>query len=137
MSSLSKVLVFKIGATVLFWCLPLLVLPAGTLAQAGLPVEANAMFLRLLGWAYLVLCVGYGFSLQASLQGKRLLPPIWVGLVSNGGACIYLMYFGLTGTWGNWPWFVQAVVWGSVVATALITLGLYMFGIRGSEPVVA
>jgi hypothetical protein len=135
MSTLSKVLLFKIAATVLFWCAPLILLPSRILEAAGIPVEANSMFLRLLGWAYLALCVGYGFSLRASLQGRRLLAPIWVGLVSNGGACVYLLYFGVTGTWDTWPWFVQGVAWGSVLATGLITGGLYVFGILGSEPV--
>lgn len=95
------------------------------------------MFVRLLGWAYLALCVGYGFGLQASLQGKRLKGPIWMGIVSNGGACIYLCAYGFSGAWSHWSGAVQFIAWSSAVATALITAGLYMYGIRGKEPVSA
>lgn len=76
-----------------------------------------------------------GDGLRASLQGRRLLAPICAGLVSNGGACVYLLYFGVLGTWDTWPWLVQWIGWGSVLATGLITGGLYVYGIRGSEPV--
>ena len=94
------------------------------------------MFVRMLGWAYLALCVGYYFALQASLAGKRLMGPIWVGIVSNGGAGIYLLYYGVIGTWSDWGGLVQFIAWGSVVATALITLGLLVYGVRGNEPIV-
>ena len=95
------------------------------------------MFVRLLGWAYLALCVGYYFGLRASLSGARLMGPIWVGLVSNGGACLYLLYFGLNGSWSQWGGSIQFIAWGSVFATALITFGLFVFGIKGKEPIVS
>ena len=134
MNSLSKVFVFKIGATVLFWCIPLILFPAALLEAAGFPAHPTYMFVRMLGWAYLALCVGYGFGLAAALKGKRLMGPIWVGIVSNGGACLYLLYYGLTGTWASWGALLQVLAWGSALATALITLGLYRFGVRGDEP---
>lgn len=95
------------------------------------------MFVRMLGWAYLALCVGYAFGLRASLQRKRLLGPIWVGVVSNGGACVYLLYYGATGTWVQWGAAIQFIAWGSIVATALITLGLIAFGLLGGEESVS
>ena len=60
------------------------------------------MFVRMLGWAYLALCVGYYFALKASQHGKRLMGPIWVGMASNGGhaftCCItVLLVAGLLG----------------------------------------
>lgn len=137
MSNLSRVLIFKIAGTIFLWCAPLLLFPAALLEQIGFPNQDNYMFVRMLGWAYLALCVGYWFALKASLEGKRLMGPIWVGIVSNGGACLYLLYYGLTGTWSNWGDAIQVIAWGSVVATAIITLGLYLFGVRGSEPVVS
>jgi hypothetical protein len=88
------------------------------------------MFVRMLGWAYLALCVGYAFGLKASLQGRRAAGPIWVGIVSNGGACAYLVWFGLSGEWSAWGSFVQLVLWASAAATASITIGLYVFGVR-------
>lgn len=130
MNSLAYVFVFKIFATVLFWCVPLILLPASLLEAAGFPPQPSYMFVRMLGWAYLALCVGYGFGLAAAMSGTRLMGPIWVGIVSNAGACLYLLYYGLTGTWTNWGLLVQALAWGSALATALITFGLYWFGVR-------
>ncbi len=137
MSNLSKVLTFKIAATVLFWCVPLLLFPASLLESVGFPRHETYLFVRLLGWAYLALCVGYGFALQASLRGRRLMGPIWVGIVSNGGACLLLLAYGLAGTWVEWPAVVQVLAWSSVVATALITAGLWRYGVLGHEPVAA
>ncbi len=136
MSKLSIVLVFKIAGTVVIWCIPLLLFPALTLEALGFPEQPSYMFVRMLGWAYLALCVGYGFGLRASLQGRRLMAPIWVGIVSNGGACLYLLYYGLAGAWSDWGAGVQFVAWGSVVATAIITAGLWLYGVRGTEPQV-
>lgn len=137
MSHLSLIYVVKIGATIIFWCLPLIFFPATLLEALGLPVHPNAMFLRLLGWAYLALCVGYAFGLAASIRGERAPGPIWVGILSNGGACAYLLYFGLAGAWVEWQGIVRFVLWSSVVATAAITLGLYLFGVRGRAVVDA
>ena len=85
----------------------------------------------MLGWAYVALCVGYWFGLRAALQGRRAMGPIWVGIVSNGGACLYLVYYGVAGTWTTWGLAIQVIGWGSVTATALITVGLFAFGVRG------
>jgi len=137
MSHLSKVLVFKILGTIAIWCIPLLLFPAAALETLGFPEQDSYMFVRMLGWAYLALCVGYGFGLQASLAGYRLMGPIWVGIVSNGGACLYLLYYGLGGTWSDWGPSIQFIAWGSTLATALITLGLVFFGVLGKEPVVS
>ena len=102
LSMLSTVFVFKIAATILFWCLPLLLIPGELLVRLGFPPQPSYIFVKMLGWAYLALCVGYGFGLRASLDGKRLMAPIYVGIVSNGGACLYLLYYGSTGAWSDW-----------------------------------
>lgn len=133
MNNLSKVFVFKISATVLFWSVPLILFPHTLLEAAGFPSQASYMFVRMLGWAYLALCVGYGFGLKAALDGRRAAGPIWVGIVSNGGACIYLATYGFSGAWAGWGGMVQFVAWSSMVATATITVGLYVFGVRGDE----
>ncbi len=135
MNALSIVFIFKITATVLFWSIPLVLLPGSLLEEAGLPPQPSYMFVKMLGWAYIALCVGYWFGLQASLQGKRLMPPIYVCIVSNGGACLYLLWYGLAGTWQDWGSFVQFIAWSSILATALITAGLIRYGVMGSEPV--
>jgi hypothetical protein len=128
-SALSRVLIFKILATLLCWSAPLILLPASAIEAIGFPPQQTYMFVRLLGWAYLSLCVGYGFALRSALAGKRALGPIWV--VSNGGAFAYLLFYGLMGTWNTWGGAVQLIAWGSVVATFFITLGLIIYGVRG------
>ena len=133
MSHLSKVYVFKIGATVLFWCLPLLLFPRELLSAVGFPEQESYMFVRMLGWAYLALCVGYYVGLQASLRGERLMGPIYVGLCSNGGACLILLYYGLSGAWSGWGGWVQFIGWSSIPATFFITLGLYWYGLRPAK----
>ena len=131
MNALSKVFAFKIGATVSVWCIPLVLMPASWLEMIGFPRQDSCMFIRMLGWAYLALCVGYWFGLKASLQGQRPMGPIWVGIVSNGGAFLYLLYYGLLGTWTTWGIALQVIGWGSALATFLITAGLLLFGVRG------
>jgi len=135
MNNLTRVFIFKISATVLFWCIPLIFFPESILGAIGFPSQPTYMFVRMLGWAYLALCVGYAFGLKASLQDKRAAGPIWVGIVSNGGACLYLAYYGIAGTWAAWGGFVQFVLWSSVLATGAITSGLYFFGVRGATGV--
>lgn len=136
MNNLSKVFVFKIAATVVFWCIPLVLMPASWLEAAGLPGQETYMFVRMLGWAYLALCLAYAFGLRASLRGERALGPIWVGIVSNAGACLYLGYYGSLGAWASWGALVQFVGWASVVATLGITVGLLVFGVLGQGEAV-
>jgi len=134
MDNLSKVLLIKILATVLIWCIPLLFFPESVFIWIGFPssiISTTLLFYRLLAWAYIALCVGYTFALIESIKGKRLISTIWTGIVSNGGACIILLIYGCIGTWANWGLLAQIILWGSIVVTGLITLGLYSFGIRG------
>lgn len=132
MKNLSRVYIFKISATLLFWCFPLILFPKQLLLSVGFPEQTTYLFVRMLGWAYLALCVGYFVGLIASLNGEKLMVPIYVGLVSNGGACLYLFYYGLNGEWSSWGFVVQLIAWSSILATFLITFGLYIFGIKGA-----
>ena len=134
---LAGVYITKIAVTLLCWALPLLLMPAAWLEALGLPPQPSYLFLRLLGWAYLALCVGYGFGLQGAARGVRLPGPLWVGIVSNGGASLILTFFGVTGSWAGWSILLQALFWGSALATGAITAGLVYFGVwqRGrAEP---
>jgi hypothetical protein len=90
----------------------------------------NLMFVRMLGWAYLSLCVGCGFGRRAALSGQILEGPIWMGVVSNGGACSFLIYDGATGSWEGLHLGVKFILWSSAIATAAITIGLYLFEVR-------
>lgn len=130
LNNLSKVYYFKIAATLVFWCCPLLLFPEPLLLSLGFPEQTTYMFVRMLGWAYLVLCVGYYFGLKAAQKGEKLMGPIYVGICSNGGGCLYLLYYGLSGAWSSWGIGIQFIAWSSVIATFFITLGLYLFGLR-------
>jgi hypothetical protein len=114
--------------------LPFIVLPSSTLEEHGFPPQPDYIFVRLLGVSYLALCIGYVFGLRASLRGERLASAIWVGIVSNGGACLCLAYFGFGGAWLGYRDVVQFALWFSFVATGLITAGLFAFGVFGKSP---
>ena len=128
MTKLAIVLLFKIAATTLFWCGPLLFLPTEALSTLGAQ-DASQALARLLGWAYLSLCVGYAFGLRSELAGQRPIAAIWLGIVSNLGASAYLFYFGLLGTWRAMPELVQIIAWSSALVAALISIGLIWFGL--------
>jgi hypothetical protein len=137
--ALTAVLSIKIIGTVAVWCVPLLFLPSSVLADVvGIPLPAASsavaapllMFVRMLAWAYLALCVGYGFALAESIRGRRLMGAIWAGIVSNGGASVILIIHGGSGGWESWGLPARVVLWGSAAFTALVTLGLYIWGVR-------
>lgn len=128
MNNLSKVYIFKITATLLCWCVPLILMPSSWFEFVGFPRQESYMFVRMLGWSYLALCVGYTFGLASALNGKIEKSPVWMGIVSNGGACSYLLYYGVTGTWSSWGVAVQFIGWASILASFLITVGLFWFG---------
>ena len=121
----------KIVVTILCWCVPLLLFPPSLLETFGFPPQENMVFLRLLGWAYLALCVGYAFGWQAARHGVRARGPIWMGIVSNAGASALLVTFGGDGAWSDWGSPAQACMWGSALATGLIALALVAFGAIG------
>jgi hypothetical protein len=128
-SRLEWVFTAKIIVTAVFWAGPLLLLPAGRLAAAGLPHEAVPLA-RLLGCAYVALCVGYAFGLREVRAGRRATSAVVVGVVSNAGAGAYLAYFGVNAAWMGWHPGVRVATWVSAAVTLIIALGLYWFGLR-------
>jgi len=126
---LAQVFIAKIFVTVALWCLPLIFLPLSMLQSFGLPTGSDGMFLRMLGWAYLSLCVGYAYGLREALHGRVAMGPVITGIVSNGGACILLVWFGMTGAWDAWHSWVQIIGWASAIGTAAVTLQLIFFGL--------
>ena len=124
--SLVRVYQVKIAATLLLWCVPLLLVPFSVLEAIGFPGQTTPVFLRLLGCAYLSLCVGYGFGLQAARRGEIAPGPLWVGIVSNGGACAWLLYFGASGAFESWGPLAQWLMWISIAGTGAIALGLFV-----------
>ncbi len=130
MKNLVYVLVYKITATVLGVCVPLMLFPVSWLSALGVPEQESYMFIRALGVAYLALCVGYAFGLAEALQGRRMLSVIWMGIVSNAGACLVFTIYGLQGDWNDWPYLSQLYVWSIAATAGLITLGLVLTGLK-------
>lgn len=124
MRALTLLLKIKVGLTVLAWCLPLLLLPAGALVWLGFPSEAPMIFLRLLAMAYLALVVGYLLGLAQLRCGVYPWATVWVGIVSNGGACALLTIASVSGDYSNWGVFARVFMNLSAWAAGFITVGL-------------
>ena len=117
---LRRVLRVKIGLTLVLWALPCLLMPAAWFRFAGLNllgVEA-VLFCRLLGAAYVALCVGYGLALRAPEKhpGMRL-----VGIVSNGLAAAVVWTFIFQGALAELPLRGKVYLTASAVVTTLLT----------------
>ncbi|MGH8049870.1 MAG: hypothetical protein ACREPB_04340, partial [Arenimonas sp.] len=111
------------------WCIPLLFFPAAILQWLGFPVPEPLLFLRLLGMAYSALVVGYCFGLRDALRNHYPRAVVWVGVISNGGACILLAIAAATSVWTDWGCIAQWIMWGSLAGTGAITLALIWFGL--------
>lgn len=135
MKALSRIFIIKIVLTTLIWCIPLLLFPAAWLKWLGFPVPEPQLFLRLLGMAYVALVLGYGFGLHDTLRHQYPETIIWVGVVSNGGACLLLAMAALTQAWHGWGTMAQAIMWGSLLGTGAISLGLVWFGLANKPKV--
>jgi hypothetical protein len=129
MNSLAAIFIAKICITLVIWAVPLLVLPEKVFVWLGLPKPINIMFLRLLGMAYGALSIDYIFGLIAALKGIYPTSTIWMGVISNGGASIILLTYGLFGYWKSWKIVAQAGMWFFMFATALISIGLIVTGL--------
>ncbi len=126
---LAIVFIVKILFTLFIWCIPLLFFSSKLLAFAGIPEPINVIYLRLLGMAYAALMVGYIFGLITTLHGGYPIEVIWVGIISNGGAFLLLLIYGLLKAWHSWGLFVRIVMWISILATGGITFGLVFAGL--------
>ncbi len=129
MKALSRILIIKIVLTTLVWCVPLLLFPLDWLQALGFPIPEPALFLRLLGMAYVALVLAYSFGLRDTLGNQYPQTIVWVGVISNGGACGLLTIAALTHVWNSWGMIAQTIMWGSLFGTGAITLGLVWFGV--------
>ncbi len=87
MDRLSTVFVFKIAATVLFWCVPLILFPATALEALGLPPQSSYMFVRLLGWD--------GLTGTWSTWGGIPRFVLWSSLLATAAITAGLHFFGV------------------------------------------
>ena len=133
MRGLDLVLQAKIALTVLAWCIPLLLFPAGLLEWLGFVVPEPRVFLRLLGMAYAALVLGYMLGLQQLRAGVFPAQAVRVGVLSNGGACALLVLYAVRGAWSDLGAFAQVFMWGSLLGTGAITLGLVVFGLGATR----
>lgn len=128
MQPLKLVLIFKILLTFALWSLPLLMFPVAWLTALGFPNPGDSIvFVRLLGAAYLSLDVSYVLGYRDLGDQKDIGNVIAVGVVSNGLACCILLILGILGRWHDWGIWARAFMWGSVIATGLITAGLIVY----------
>jgi hypothetical protein len=117
MSWLRKILAWKIVLSILFWILPLLLLPAGLFPELGIPTwtPAAKVFLRLLGTAYLAIALveTWGFFDAARRPGAVL-----AGFASSLGATIVLWHDVFYGELWNW----------AVIGKVLVSIWLLLHG---------
>ena len=130
MKHLSQLLMAKLGITALVWCAPALFLTPEILhTKLGFPPLGTAgVFLQLLGMAYAALIVVYVFGLIELRRGAYPHCTVWTGLVSNGGAFLVLALAAWRGDWRSWTGVAPLYMWGSLLATGLISVGLGALG---------
>ena len=127
MTILEWVILAKISITVLIWSTPLLLFPRSCFLKLGFPRPEPMIFIRLLGAAYGALVVGYAFGFVALHHGTHPHGVIWMGIISNGLACVILVI--LRKEWLAWGRCARLYMWSSTVATGGITALLFTFGI--------
>lgn len=125
MQTLQLVLLFKIFLTFAVWSLPLLILHPLWLIAIGFPDPGVLIvFIRLYGAACFSLGVGYVLGYLNLSRGENIDNTVIVGIVSNCSAFIILLIYGLSRSWINWGKYAKIYMWGSTIATGLITAGL-------------
>jgi hypothetical protein len=118
MSWLRKVLAVKIVLVLLFWILPLLLLPAGLFPELGIPTWTPAanVFLRLLGAGYLAIVIVETWGLfDATHRSSAVL----AGLASSAGASFVLWHDIFYGELWNW----------AVLGKVLVSIWLLLHGV--------
>ena len=117
MTWLRKILAVKIVLMLVFWILPLLLLPAGLFPELGIPTWTPAanVFLRLLGAAYLAIAVveTWGFFDMTHRPSAVL-----AGLASSAGASFVLWHDIFYGELWNW----------AVLGKVLVSIWLLLHG---------
>lgn len=128
MRALITLLISKILLTAVAVCIPLLFFSPELLQRLGFLVPEATLFLRLLGIAYLALLVSYAFGVREARRGIYPAAIVWVGIVSNTGACLILSLAAVQGSWAHWGQLARLSMFGAQLGTAGIAAGLLYFG---------
>ena len=128
-TALEIILWIKIVFTIIAWSFPLLLVPASGFQRMGMPEPKPILFVRLLGAAFFALFIGYALGVWDLRHGRTITNTVWVGIISNGSACLLLLYFGCSGAWREWGRFARGALWLSAIITGLITVGLVSAGL--------
>lgn len=129
MRGLKITMTLKIIITILFWIIPSLFFPQSLCNDLGFPKFEPLVFIKILGVAFTALCFCYIFGLSEIKKGKYPEISVRVGIVSNGGAALFLAASGIGGDWKDWGNFAQSFMWLSLISVSLITFGLCYFGV--------
>ncbi len=125
MSALQGLFVRKIVITLVCLCIPLLFFPRELFNYFNIPMIDSMIFVRLLGVAYLALCVGYYSAISMLKNKQKPMAMIDMGLVSNGLAATVFLFYGSTGSWQNWDLFAQIYMWLITLGAFYICIGLF------------
>jgi len=125
--ALRRTLAAKTLITLTLWAGPALFLPAPWFPLFGIPQPpiAQLVFVRLLGAAYVALCVGYAIAWRTP---GRHPGAILVGIVSNGLAALAILSVGSAGGFDSWSPLGAAYIWGSCLAAAGVAIALLVTG---------
>lgn len=122
-----QVLAVKIVVTLALWALPALLLPPPWFPFFGIPEppEAQLVFVRLLGAAYVALLVEYTLAWRAPARHPGA---ILVGIVSNALASLVILSMGAGGGFATWSTLGAIYIWSSALVTAGLAVALTMTG---------
>ena len=121
---LERTLVSKIVLTTVLWAVPFLFFSREALEPLMGVVPEPLFSLRLLGWCYVALIVGYGAGLLEVRAGRMPWGVVAMGLVSNGGGAGLLGAHLLFGAGRSLPVLAATMNWISWIALLAITTGL-------------
>jgi len=122
-------LMVKVIVTLSLWSIPLLLFTDSLFVFLGIPTPAPSVVGKLLGMSYLSLCFGYFCGMLRIRQGKNADGIIWMGLISNAGASLFLFLFIISDQWNGWSIIGRAYIWFSAIATLFFAFGMaaYLF----------
>ncbi len=130
---LERTLVLKIILTTLLWAMPFLFFSRDLLEPLMGVVPTPLFSLRLLGWCYVALIVGYAAGLLEVRAGRMPWGIVAMGIVSNGGGAALLGAHLFLGAGRTLSGLAATMNWLSWIALVAITTGLAV-GAVGARP---